>query len=728
VPAAAQEATFRVRADLETSLNADDGWAGRPGEAVTVEADRPFRLRLEIEPHGDGGGYVLQGRRNQGPWQTLEAQEFPYPQRELELDFGKVASAAASRGWTPHVGGAEALQIVQDGGDRVLRVTGGGSGVAASYPAPWPLPSFGLAARFRLTEREGSGLTLMFAYVDAHNHGFARFDAGEIVIGRVANGIETWLLQTAAPVRRGAWHEAEIQLEDSRLEVSLDGERSYEAPFPDAAPGIPGLLVTPGETIDLARLVIEGVARTPGVSIVSAAGYDHGGATTDLLAGSTRPFAPAIGLSLAEATPPWRAAGYHGEFEWPLVIRRFGDGPEVNQNGDRFEFRMAGADRDSAVAQVTLAVPPQHLGGTYVENPGRIGPWQASNGDLYFIMEPTETDNKFMMMKSADGGRTWAEVDGANRPKTSDLESVDGRLDGDQIHIVHQVTRSVRYHAFRTSDHPTHPDSWHIRDEVAAEAEAIAQMATLAAREDGTLVSVFLAERLYYVTRGTDGRWSPPVAIDPGEAAIGTGPQAVAGRGGLVHLAYATSDGRIWYRRLQGDGVLTPRQAVAEGAGTTRAEYGAVLPLAYDPASDTLSIVYRLDDGRLWERQLRGTGVPSAPVMVSGRAVITDAVDSQQPAADVVGLGAARYALWVDQATRSIFSARSQGRRWSDPVQQVEGIEGSWVRGSVVRKPNGTLAYGYVYDAGSRGGSGLNRYTEWPLDGPENRTSPPSAK
>lgn len=32
----------------------------------------------------------------------------------------------------------------------------------------------------------------------------------------------------------------------------------------------------------------------------------------------------------------------------------------------------------------------------------------ASNGDLYFIMEPAETDNLFLMVTSSDGGRTWA--------------------------------------------------------------------------------------------------------------------------------------------------------------------------------------------------------------------------------------------------------------------------------------------------------------------------------
>ena len=61
-----------------------------------------------------------------------------------------------------------------------------------------------------------------------------------------------------------------------------------------------------------------------------------------------------------------------------------------------------------------LTTPPGHVGGTFVETPGRVGPWRAQNGDLYFIMEPAETDNLFMMIKSSDDGVTWREMDGGD--------------------------------------------------------------------------------------------------------------------------------------------------------------------------------------------------------------------------------------------------------------------------------------------------------------------------
>ncbi|MBU2340743.1 MAG: hypothetical protein KKE77_05810 [Alphaproteobacteria bacterium] len=713
--------TYRARADLDAPLNADTGWAGPTGEAVTIAADQPFRLRIEAGAGEADAGLHLQARRNGGEWQNLDAQAFPYPKLELELDFAEYAPGSALQGWLVRAGAADGLAIAQDGPDSVLRAQGGAAGLTATYAAPWPLPEFSYAARFRLPEgaSEGAreGFALVFEHVDADNHGLVRVhpDRG-ITLVRISDGEEIVLARESVAIARGSWHEVEVKFEEGRIELGFDDRDLLAMPL-SGIDGETGLAIPAGAEVDISRLTIEGVPSTPGVSIIATQAYDHGAATEDLLAGSSDPFAPGFGLSLRNRTPTWGGAEAHGEFEWPLVIRRFADGAALNESGDRFEFRMAGGQAaNSAVAQLTLTVPPGHLGGTFVETPGRIGPWQAQNGDLYFIMEPTETDNKFMMVKSEDGGRSWREIDGRNRPQTGDLESVSGQMVEGRIHIVHQVTGSVRYHVFRTSDHPTDPDSWEIRDELAASEEAIAQTATMAVRSDQSVVAIFLADRLYYAIRSAEGSWGAPRVLDPGAEFINAGPQAVAGRGDVVHLAYFSDDGMIWYRRLLPGGTLTDRQKLARGAGTSRAEYGAVLPLAYDAETDSVTIAYRLADGSLWERQVKGGSAPGPAVRISDRAVIADAVDSQQPAADLVADGGSLFALFVDEDTRSIFSTRRLGDRWEKPVLQVDGIAGSWVRGSIIRRPDGRSVYGYVYDAGSQGGAGFNRYRELSLD------------
>lgn len=541
-------AGFRVRADFSAELNADQGWAAALNENATVAADRPFRLRFEVErPAGArvDGPFRLQYRRNGGEWAAVEAHDFPHP-----------------------------------------------------------------------------------------------------------------------------------------------------------------------ESAD---------AKTPRVSIVASAAYNHGAATTNLLAGSAADFLPGAGVALADRTPLWDGAGRHGEFEWALVVRRFADGAVINEDGDLFEFRMVETDGVPLVRSrnpvLRLAIPPGHVGGTFVETPGRIGPWRASNGDLYFIMEPAETSNLFMMIKSTDQGLTWREVDGANRPPTRDLESVDARQVGSTIHILHQVTRSSRYHSFRTSDHPTHPDTWDVRGEQVATATSIAQAAALVVRSDRSLVAFYVGQtKVHYAVRSPAGTWSAETIIDAAVPPNLAGPQAVLGANDTIHLAYYGTDGTLWYRRLRADGTLTARERLASGAGTTRAEYGAVLPLLHIRETDTVVVLYRLASGRLWERRVGPDGVLTPAVQVTDRDVVRNAVDSQQPGADAVLDGGTVHVLFIEQSSRSLFSTSDAGG-WRPAALRVGGIFGSWVRGNVYTRRDGVRVYGYIYDAGSDGGAGMNRFGELVLDG-----------
>ena len=461
-------------------------------------------------------------------------------------------------------------------------------------------------------------------------------------------------------------------------------------------------------------------AKTPRVSVVSCAAYENGAVTANLLTGSASAFKPGAGVTLADRTPLWTGADAHGEFEWAVVVRRFADGAVTNEEGDTIELRMietSGASIKVPTAVVRLAIPPRHVGGTFVETPGRIGPWQASNGDLYFIMEPTETTNLFMMVKSTDNGLTWREVDAANRPPTRDLEAVDTRLVGDTIHILHEVSKSARYHSFRTSDHPTRPDSWAVRGELVTDVAPVAQAAALEVRSDGSLVAFYVGPtKIQYSVRSPAGAWTPTRILDADIAPNLAGPQVVRGSNDTVHLAYYGTDGTIWYRRLLVDGALTPREQIATGAGTSRAEYGSVLPLLYIPERNAVVIIYRLASGQLWERRIVNDAPPTAPVRVTDRDVVRDAVDSQQPGADAVVDGQTIHVLFIDQASRSIFSTHDRGG-WRPSTLRVDKIHGSWIRGNVYTRRDGTRVYGYIYDAGSDGGSGMNRFAEVVLSG-----------
>jgi hypothetical protein len=103
-------------------------------------------------------------------------------------------------------------------------------------------------------------------------------------------------------------------------------------------------------------------------------------------------------------------------------------------------------------------------------------------------------------------------------------------------------------------------------------------------------------------------------------------------------------------------------------------------------------------------------------VKVTDRSVVTNAVDSQQPGADAVLVGETVHVLFIEQSSRSIFSTHDKGG-WQPPKLQIDDIRGSWVRGNVYIRKDGVKVYGYVFDAGSDGGAGMNRFAEIVLSG-----------
>jgi hypothetical protein len=719
-PDTSGQPAFRVRTDFTAALNSDQGWAGALNENATVFADRPFRVRFEVEqPPGAGAGAPLrlQYRRNGGDWTDVEAHDFPHPVRQLELDYAKVEVGATPEGWSITHGGAGGMTVAASGQEKVVRAWAAQKSLTGLHPTPWAATEF--AAEFRLPAGNRNGLGFVFGYVDAANHWRVFLDpvAGAIRVSRFVNGTEAVATEKRAAITLGQWHDIEIQTGNNNVEVSYDDDAlELEVELGAAIRPSPfGFQVPANSAVEFRNFSVAGEARTPRVSIVSCPAYEHGAETIDLLTGSSARFQPGAGISSAERTPSSSAAGSHAEFEWPVIIRRYADGAVANEDGDTFELRMvdAGGAAFGGVRNPTLrlTIPPGHVGGTFVETPGGIGPWQARNGDLYFIMEPAETDNVFMMIKSTDSGVTWREVDGANRPATNDLESVDARQVSDTIHIIHQVTGSTRYHAFRTSDHPTQPDTWGVRDEVAATAPSVAQAATLAVRSDGSMVAFYVADTVHYNIRSPRGTWGTDTVLDPGVASKSAGPRAVLGANDTVHVAYYGIDGTIWYRRVLRDGTFTGRQQLASGLGTSRAEYGAVLPLVFISRTNTVVIIYRRSDGRLWERRVGSDGTPTPAIQVTDRVVIQDAVDSQQPAADAVVDGETVRVLFVEESSRSIFSTHDL-TGWQTSRLEVDHILGSWIRGNVYSRPDGVRVYGYVYDAGSDGGAGMNRFGE----------------
>jgi len=461
---------------------------------------------------------------------------------------------------------------------------------------------------------------------------------------------------------------------------------------------------------------------TPMVSVVSTDAYAQGAETQRLLGSAATPWDDGAGLNASAATPVWRTTGEALEWEWPLVIRRFSDGPAFAQNDEVFELRVVdglGAPlAGPADALVSMSAEPGHLGGTFIETPVRIGPYQSDNGHLYFFMEPSETHNRFMAVTSADFGNTWKEVDGEGRPDAVDLEGVATTRIGSVIHILHQISEEVLYHAFETGDSETNPGRWLVNSQsIARLAEPPTQFVDVAARSDGSLVALYAgAQKLFLQTRSAQGDWSAPREVDVDTGPELSGPMLVSGPEDILTLAYTGRDGSGFIRHLHPDDSLSPRLVLSRALGVSDSENGAILPMIVLPDSGSTVVLYREESGLLHERRFSLTGELSEPVQVTALSVVTNAVDSEQAGADLVQHDGSLHVLFIAQQSRAIFHSRStQPGVWSTPQAIIEGVDAGWVRGSVHLNASGDPVYGFVFDGGSRGGSGFNRYFALPL-------------
>ena len=103
------------------------------------------------------------------------------------------------------------------------------------------------------------------------------------------------------------------------------------------------------------------------------------------------------------------------------------------------------------------------------------------------------------------------------------------------------------------------------------------------------------------------------------------------------------------------------------------------------------------------------------PVLVSDVPVVQNAVDSDQTGADAIADGAAVHVLMIEEGSGHIFHTwRETSGSWRPVTLVHDDVNAQWIRGNRLAI-DGATVYGYVFDAGSDGGSGMNRYAEIPL-------------
>jgi hypothetical protein len=359
--------------------------------------------------------------------------------------------------------------------------------------------------------------------------------------------------------------------------------------------------------------------------------------------------------------------------------------------------------------RLAASVPlPGKIAGISPEAQGRVGPFVDGKRNLYTVSEVSAADAQMKMMKSTDGGRTWAEVDGAHRPTVEDLEAVWMAWRGTTLQILHQRSGGrVVAHAFNTSDAATNPDSWTLRDEpVATAGDASEQYVSLVVLTTGDMWAFYAratssGDRVAFRKKPLNGSWGPEALLD----SVATG-QVVAVRGAKdkTHIFYKdASKNQIKHRSLSATGALSAAQRVDDTG--VNSEHSSMTNAVYydDDGVETVVVAWADPTGRLRSARLLN-GVPSQEVAVSAAPVLLDPplTTNRAAVAHLANYGKAVRAVWSDAATADIFQDVSfDGAAWRTDTEIRDGVTAHWLYATIFTHSaanGGRRVLGYVYD------------------------------
>lgn len=474
-------------------------------------------------------------------------------------------------------------------------------------------------------------------------------------------------------------------------------------------------------------------AATEAAGAIVSAQFNDGDAATELLTNTTT-YVNGEGSEDAETEGNYGLSNEETEFEWCLLIHSFHDGPIQNVVSDTLEFRVV--EDDGTVFTGTYTNPTVtvdetlgFIGGTFVESPGRVGPFADSNGNLYAIIEASVTDPAFLIIKSTNGGDTWREQDGSNRPTENDSECIDAVLDGDEIHIMHHpggTTPTIRYHRFRVSSHATNPDTWEITDEsVHVSSGQTDQACAISVRSDGTVVGFYRRtdtnQNIKYRIRSSGGTWGSENNLDTTTSVDFTGVMCALGTSDKTHIFYKDhTNGDIYHKSLTSGDSLSARELVEGDAGTVN-EWAMTPAIFWDDAGAEKIMVIVQDDSDdiLYSVVITDDGTPESRKQASDVAAQSHQGGSEQPTADLAVDSASdtTYLLYSRLTDGDLYRDKAvNDGGWGADVEEQDAVEIDFVRSMVFTHSSGNggeKVLGYLYDNGANGGTGRIFYDEF---------------
>ena len=482
-------------------------------------------------------------------------------------------------------------------------------------------------------------------------------------------------------------------------------------------------------------LDVLGGAAAPAVLANLSSQYTDADAATELLTNTTT-YVNGEGLE-NNISSNFSLTSEELELEFCIRIMSFHDGPTQNVEDDTLEFRVVEGDGTVFGGTyvnpvITVTETAGYIGGTYPETPCKIGPYVDANGNIYVLIEPAESQNDPIMIKSTDGGDTWREKDGAGRPTTNDVEGVDIVKVTDTLHILHQEGSSVVYHRFTMSDHGSTPDEWTIIDEAVATVTSFTtQCCSLAVLADGSIRGFYVDGtsplRVRYKTRSTGGTWGSEQTVDSEASTDFISPFCVLAESDKVYVVYKNdTDGIIYVRDLNSSSTLSGRTTVSTGidAATNNDHVPYCPPVYYDDGGvEVIALIYQKDGtaalAELFSKYIRDGSLGS-----EATASDNDCERSQGGSHMIIATSTADektlHLIYGQNGTDDGWHAQNPDEAgWGTDVEIHDNADMHWVRANVFTHSGGNggnKVLGYIWDNGSAGGTGRIFYDEIVLE------------
>jgi hypothetical protein len=262
-----------------------------------------------------------------------------------------------------------------------------------------------------------------------------------------------------------------------------------------------------------------------------------------------------------------------------------------------------------------------------IETPGRIGPFKDGNGNLYTFIESSVNSNRLMCIKSTNGGDTWREIDGSNRPANGDVEALDVQVsnDGHYLQMVHHATTTIRYYEFKMSTAASNPDTWVTGSEVeiaTTTGDLGQQCAAIAIRSDGDIIAFYnryisTVDHLFYKI-DTGGGFGSEETLEDQSVYEWHWASVVIGESDLCHIFYKGDNntfGPIYHKSLNSSDTLSARQTVSSNAGPSTEWEAAITEAVYwdDAGEENILAVFLDNSTDLFSVNVRDDGTPDSP-------------------------------------------------------------------------------------------------------------------